>query len=74
MKYYYKNLGFGMKESLNAFLRSQNKDPSTIWNQIEEAIRTVVLAKEPLILEVLNRLVIICTTLAKLYRQNFLSF
>lgn len=52
---YYNKLGFGMKESLNAHLRGLGKDPSVIWSQIEESIRTVLLAKEPLIADILKR-------------------
>lgn len=44
-----------MKESLNAYLRSKRKDPSKIWGQIEDSIRTVILAKEPEIVEIVNR-------------------
>ncbi|ENN78250.1 hypothetical protein HUJ04_004358 [Dendroctonus ponderosae] len=53
--YYYNQLGFGMRESLNAYLRSQGRDPSVIWTQIEDSIRTVLIAKEPLIADVLKR-------------------
>ncbi|KAF7283992.1 hypothetical protein GWI33_022809 [Rhynchophorus ferrugineus] len=55
LNYYYNALGHNMKESLNAFLQSQGKDGSVIWNKIEDAIRTTLLAKEPLIAEVLKR-------------------
>lgn len=55
LDYYYNKLGFGMRESLNAFLRAQGKDPSVIWDQIEDSIRTVVLAREPLIVDTLRR-------------------
>lgn len=52
---YYNNLGFGMKESLNTYLRSKGKDPDTIWEQIEDAIRIVCLSKEPKIASVMKR-------------------
>ncbi|XP_050514072.1 probable tubulin polyglutamylase ttll-15 isoform X1 [Diabrotica virgifera virgifera] len=55
LDYYYNELGFGMRDSLNAYLKSLGKDPSTIWKQIEDAIRTVVLAKEAAIVDVLQR-------------------
>lgn len=55
LDYYYNTLGLGMKESLNAYLRSKKNDPVKIWEQIEDAIRTVVLAKEQQIVEVMNR-------------------
>lgn len=55
LDYYYNTLGFGMKESLSAYLYSKKQDPQTIWVQIEDAIRTVILAKEQQIVEVMNR-------------------
>lgn len=55
LKYYYNTLGFGMKESLNAYLRAKGKNPSVIWEQIEEAIRIVILNREPKIVEIVNR-------------------
>ncbi|KAK4885271.1 hypothetical protein RN001_001542 [Aquatica leii] len=55
LKYYYKTLGFGMAESLNAYLRSIGKDPSKIWSQIEESIRIVGLTKEQNIINSLKR-------------------
>ncbi|KAL3278856.1 hypothetical protein HHI36_016376 [Cryptolaemus montrouzieri] len=55
LEYYYNELGFGMKESLNAYLRSKKKDPSKIWNQIEDSLRLTILAKEQNILNVVNK-------------------
>ncbi|KAL1513685.1 hypothetical protein ABEB36_003062 [Hypothenemus hampei] len=55
LDHYYNHLGFGMRDSLNAYLRDQGKDPSKIWIQIEESIRAVMLAKEPLIADTLRR-------------------
>lgn len=55
LSYYYNELKFGMKESLNAYLRVKGKQPEQIWNQIEDSIRTMILAKESKILEVVNR-------------------
>ena len=55
LKYYYNTLKFGMKESLNAHLRSNNLNPDLIWDKIEDAIRIVMLDKEPKIAELLNR-------------------
>lgn len=55
LKYYYNTLGFGMKESLNAYLHAKKKNPMKIWEQIEDAIREVVLAKEQQIIQVVNR-------------------
>lgn len=58
LSYYYNELKFGMRESFNAYLRVKGKHPEYIWAQIEDSIRTVVLAKESKILEVVNRSVI----------------
>ncbi|XP_022904085.2 probable tubulin polyglutamylase ttll-15 [Onthophagus taurus] len=55
LKSYYKSLGFGMKESLNAYLRSKGKNPDVIWEQIEDSLRIVIMNKEPKIIEVINR-------------------
>ncbi|XP_037071965.1 probable tubulin polyglutamylase ttll-15 [Pollicipes pollicipes] len=43
---YHSQLQLGHRESLNAFLRSQGKDPQKIWDQIEESIRSVYFVKE----------------------------
>lgn len=43
---FYNGLGFGMKDSFDAYIRSKNRDPSGIWPQVEEAIRGVLLNKE----------------------------
>ncbi|CAH1167338.1 unnamed protein product [Phyllotreta striolata] len=53
--YYYNTLGLGMRDTLDAYLRSQSRDPAVIWQQTEEAIRGVVLAKESQIVEALKR-------------------
>jgi tubulin monoglycylase TTLL15 len=55
LSYYYDELGFGMRESLNAFLRSKGQDPQKIWNQIEDSIRTLILNKEPNIVDVVSK-------------------
>lgn len=46
---YYNALGFGMKSSFDAFMRSKGTDPQTIWDQVEDAIRLAILSKEPLL-------------------------
>lgn len=43
---FYNGLGFGMKDSFDAYLRSKNRDPTTVWLQVEEAIRGTILNKE----------------------------
>lgn len=44
---YFNTLGFGMKESFDAYVRSQGKDPSVVWEKAEDAIRSVILDNEP---------------------------
>nr|CAD7456827.1 unnamed protein product [Timema tahoe] len=53
---YYVNLGFSMKESFNAFVRSKGarKDPLNVWRQVEDAIRLICLKKESLLIESLS--------------------
>lgn len=46
LKMYYSDLGYTMKESLNAYIRSTGKDPSKIWTGIDEAIKGVFMATE----------------------------
>uniref|UniRef100_A0AAG5CRG4 Tubulin polyglutamylase ttll-15 n=1 Tax=Anopheles atroparvus TaxID=41427 RepID=A0AAG5CRG4_ANOAO len=55
LKQYYAKHGFGMKDSFDAYIRSTGKDPSVIWEQVEDAIRTLILKKEPLISALLPR-------------------
>lgn len=43
---YYSELGYSMKESLNAHIRSQGKDSKKVWFKINEAIQTVYFEKE----------------------------
>ncbi|KAK2580201.1 hypothetical protein KPH14_012463 [Odynerus spinipes] len=55
LKNYYTHLGFSMKDSLDAYIRSQGKNPDEVWNNIHEAIREVTLMKEGLIKEAIQR-------------------
>ncbi|XP_058812213.1 probable tubulin polyglutamylase ttll-15 [Topomyia yanbarensis] len=55
LKPFYTKLGFGMKESFDAYLRSIDRDPTVIWEQIEDAIRLAILKKEPLMADILPR-------------------
>ncbi|CAH1999100.1 unnamed protein product [Acanthoscelides obtectus] len=55
LDYLYNTLGFNMKESLNAYLESIGENPTFVWTQIEDAIRTVVLDKEKYIVDVLKK-------------------
>ncbi|XP_067001013.2 probable tubulin polyglutamylase ttll-15 isoform X1 [Anabrus simplex] len=51
LKEYYLDLGFSMKDSFDAYIRSKGKDPQKVWNQVHEAIRNICLLKEPLIIQ-----------------------
>lgn len=55
LKYYYNELGFSMRDSFDAYVRSKKMDPSKMWFQIEDAIRHVILNKEESIASVLQR-------------------
>ncbi|XP_050101606.1 probable tubulin polyglutamylase ttll-15 [Anopheles aquasalis] len=55
LKQYYSRLGFGMKESFDAYIRSTGRDPGVIWEQVEDAIRMLILKKEPLLAAILPR-------------------
>lgn len=52
---FYNGLGFGMKDSFDAYMRSKNQDPRVIWEQVEDAIRIAVLSKEHNIANILKR-------------------
>ncbi|XP_055630341.1 probable tubulin polyglutamylase ttll-15 [Toxorhynchites rutilus septentrionalis] len=55
LKPFYAKLGFGMKDSFDAYLRQTGRDPSIIWEQVEDAIRLAILKKEPLLAAILSR-------------------
>lgn len=52
---FYNGLRFGMKDSFDAYVRSKNRDPSVIWEQVEEAIRAILLNKEKHIVNAVKR-------------------
>lgn len=47
----YTELGYGMKDVFDGYLRSKGRDPDHIWRQVEDAIRLAVLSKERHIVE-----------------------
>ncbi|KAJ8670438.1 hypothetical protein QAD02_001697 [Eretmocerus hayati] len=51
----YTKLGFSMKDSFDAYVRSKGKDPQKMWDDCHEAIRDVVLQKEAQIRDILKR-------------------
>ncbi|XP_058461648.1 probable tubulin polyglutamylase ttll-15 [Malaya genurostris] len=54
LKTFYTKLGFGMKESFDAYLRGIGRDPAIIWEQVEDAIRLAILNKESLLANILS--------------------
>lgn len=51
---YYTGLGFGMKDSFDAYMRSKGKSTEHIWIQVEDAIRTAIVAKEKFIADIVE--------------------
>lgn len=51
---FYNGLGFGMKDSFDAYVRSKKRDPNGIWLQVEDAIRQILLIKEKHIINAVN--------------------
>ncbi|KAA0184449.1 tubulin-tyrosine ligase-like [Hyalella azteca] len=47
---YYTLQGFGMKQSFDAWLRDQDKDPELVWKGVRDAISEVFYAKEDAII------------------------
>uniref|UniRef100_A0A182NCV4 Uncharacterized protein n=1 Tax=Anopheles dirus TaxID=7168 RepID=A0A182NCV4_9DIPT len=52
---FYNKYGFGMRDSFDAYIRSTGRNPSTIWEQVEDAIRLLILKKEPSLTALLSR-------------------
>lgn len=55
LKKYYENLKFSMKDSFDAYARENRQNPTIIWKQVENAIRTIILDKEKLIVKFYNQ-------------------
>ncbi|XP_039283068.1 probable tubulin polyglutamylase ttll-15 [Nilaparvata lugens] len=53
LKKFYNEHEFSMKDSFDAYLKQSGRDPSKLWNQVEEAIREVCLSKEHAIHKIL---------------------
>lgn len=51
---YYKKQGFGMRDSFDAYVRSQDKDPIVIWERAEDAIRSILVKTEKQLLPFLQ--------------------
>ncbi|CAK9814066.1 Probable tubulin polyglutamylase ttll-15 [Anthophora quadrimaculata] len=55
LRHYYTMLKFSMKDSFDAYVRSQGKNPEKVWNGVHEAIREITLSKESYIKEAVKR-------------------
>lgn len=55
LKNYYTKLKFSMKDSFDAYVRSQGQDPSKVWRAVHEAIKEITLLKESYIKEAVKR-------------------
>ncbi|XP_033337259.1 tubulin tyrosine ligase-like 15 [Megalopta genalis] len=55
LKHYYTTLGFSMKDSFDAYVRSLGSDSQKVWSAMYEAIREITLAKEGYIKEAVER-------------------
>lgn len=55
LKRYYTELGYSMKDSFDAYVREQRKNPVEMWDRVYDAIREVALMKEAQIREVSKR-------------------
>ncbi|XP_032664679.1 probable tubulin polyglutamylase ttll-15 [Odontomachus brunneus] len=55
LKKYYAELGYSMKDSFDAYVREQGKDPAEMWERAYDAIREVFLMKESQIREISKR-------------------
>ncbi|XP_053986178.1 probable tubulin polyglutamylase ttll-15 [Hylaeus volcanicus] len=55
LKHYYTKLGFSMKDTFDAYVRSQGKDPEKVWRAAHEAIKEIMLLKEGHIKEAAKR-------------------
>lgn len=51
---FYNTLGGSMRGAFDAYVRNQNLDPSIIWQQVDDIIRSTVLAKEQDIARILR--------------------
>jgi hypothetical protein len=52
LKKYFIDLDLNMKHTLNSYLRSIGKDPTNIWKQMEDSIKTVYYTKEKQMLRI----------------------
>ncbi|XP_017855999.1 PREDICTED: tubulin polyglutamylase TTLL4 [Drosophila arizonae] len=55
LRKYYNSYGGSMRASFEAYVRDQAMDPSKIWPQVENIIRTTILSKEEDLIDSLRR-------------------
>lgn len=51
---FFNGLGFGMRDSFDAYVRLKGRDPSVIWPQVEDAIRLAIISKEKHLVEAVS--------------------
>ncbi|XP_061386678.1 probable tubulin polyglutamylase ttll-15 [Musca vetustissima] len=54
LKKYFSQFGGSMRSAFDAYVRDQQMDPSTIWQQVEDIIRRTILSKERDIVNILR--------------------
>lgn len=55
LRNYYIKMGFSMKDTFDAYIRTKQQDPDKIWDDINNAIRIIVLKKEKQIANVVRQ-------------------
>lgn len=55
LKHYYTKLGFSMKDTFDAYVKSQGKNPAKVWHAAHEAIKEITLLKEDHIKKTVKR-------------------
>lgn len=54
LRKYHTQLGFGQKDSFDAYLRSKLRNPNEIWSKVEDAIRMAIVNKEQNIVNIVS--------------------
>ncbi|XP_044584926.1 probable tubulin polyglutamylase ttll-15 [Cotesia glomerata] len=56
LKQYYVSMGFSMKDTFDAYVRSRNEDPNKVWDSAYQAIKLVASKKEKQIADTMRHL------------------
>lgn len=65
---FFEKYGFGMRGALDGYLKSKGRNPATIWDQVENAIRQTILIREPEIISAVRN------TFKRQYSIKFVLF